>query len=427
MAQAETPVFAAAHNHVFLGENHEKAERRTWAVIWLCAIMMVAEIVGGALFGSLALIADGLHMSTHAGALLLAALAYTLARNHAHNPSFSFGTGKFGDLAGYSSAIILGMIALLIGYEAVTRFLYPVAISFNEAIPIAVLGLCVNVASAWLLSGGHHHGHGPSHGHTHGHSHGLGADQGHHDHDEEVRRLDTAQGMLTLEIFEDGVPPRFRVRPETGVALAVSDLSVETIRTDGARQLFGFEDRGGFLQSRDEVPEPHAFTARLRLGSGYYEAAFAEHEHAPRGGAYHRDNNMRAALIHVMADAAVSVLVIVGLLLARAFGWLWMDPLAGLIGAGVIANWSYGLLRDTAGILLDRTPDVRIRDSVRAKIECDGDQLTDLHIWRLGPGHLGAIVSVATAKQRGPEYYRHALRQFPDLSHVTVEVQQAPS
>src|ERR1700722_14752365 len=126
MAKAETPVFAAAHNHVFLGENHEKAERRTWAVIWLCAVMMVAEIVGGALFGSLALIADGLHTSTHAGALLLAALAYTLARKHAHNPSYSFGTGKFGDLAGYSSAIILGMIALLIGYEAVTRFLDPV-------------------------------------------------------------------------------------------------------------------------------------------------------------------------------------------------------------------------------------------------------------------------------------------------------------
>src|SRR4030088_532368 len=130
MAEMGTPAFPAAHSHMFLGGDHHKAERRTWAVIWLCAIMMVAEIVGGALFGSLALIADGLHMSTHAGALLLAALAYTLARKHAHNASYSFGTGKFGDLAGYSSAIILGMIALLIGYEAVTRFLDPVAISF---------------------------------------------------------------------------------------------------------------------------------------------------------------------------------------------------------------------------------------------------------------------------------------------------------
>ena len=422
MAEAQTPVFAAAHSHVFLGENHEKAERRTWAVIWLCAVMMVAEIVGGALFGSLALIADGLHMSTHAGALLLAALAYTLARKHAHNPSYSFGTGKFGDLAGYSSAIILGMIALLIGYEAVTRFLDPVAISFNEAIPIAVLGLCVNVVSAWLLSGGHHHGH--DHDHSHGHSHGPDAGS-HHGHHDEVRHLDTISGTVTLEIFEDGVPPCFRVRSETGLALAASDLSIETIRPDGARQSFGFEDRDGFLQSCDEIPEPHAFTARLRLGSAYYETVFAEHEHP--SGAHHRDNNMRAALVHVMADAAVSVLVIVGLLLARAFGWLWMDPLAGLIGACVIANWSYGLLRDTAGILLDRTPDVRIHASVRARIESDGDQLTDLHIWRLGPGHLGAIVSVATAKQRGPDHYRRALKQFPDLSHVTVEVQHAPA
>jgi cation diffusion facilitator family transporter len=424
MAEAQTPVFAAAHSHVFLGDNHEKAERRTWAVIWLCAIMMVAEIIGGALFGSLALIADGLHMSTHAGALLLAALAYTLARKHAHNPSYSFGTGKFGDLAGYSSAIILGMIALLIGYEAVARFLNPVAISFSEAIPIAVLGLCVNVASAWLLSGGHHHGH--SHGHGHGH------DASHHGHDAEVRRLDTGHGMLTLEIFEAGVPPRFRVRPEAGFALAPSDLTIETIRSDGARQVFALEDRGGFLESHDEIPEPHAFTVQLRMGSGEhrhdYEMVFAEHEHPPAGAAaHHRDNNMRAALVHVLADAAVSVLVIVGLLLARAFGWLWMDPLAGLIGACVIANWSYGLLRDTAGILLDRTPDVRIRDSVRAKIECDGDQLTDLHIWRLGPGHLGAIVSVATAKPRGPEYYRRALGQFPDLSHITVEVKHSPT
>ena len=192
MTKMETPAMPVGHSHVFLGGDHEKSERRTWAVIWLCTIMMLAEIVGGALFGSLALIADGLHMSTHAGALLLAALAYTLARKHAHNPSYSFGTGKFGDLAGYSSAIILGMIALLIGYEAVTRFLDPVAISFNEAIPIAVLGLAVNVASAWLLAGGHHHGH--DHGHSHGHSHGPDAGS-HHGHHEDVRRLDKTNGV----------------------------------------------------------------------------------------------------------------------------------------------------------------------------------------------------------------------------------------
>jgi len=283
MVEMETISQPDRHDHVFLGEDHEKAERRTWTVIVLCSVMMIAEIIGGALFGSLALIADGLHMSTHAGALLLAALAYTYARKYANDRNFTFGTGKFGDLAGYTSAIVLAVIALLIGYEAVSRLFNPVPISFNEAIPIAVLGLAVNVASVWLLSGGHHHGH--SHDHSHGH---------HHEHEAEL-------------------------------------------------------------------------------------------------GAHHRDNNMRAAVIHVLADAGVSVLVIIGLLLARAFGWIWMDPLAGLIGALVIANWSVGLLRDTGSILLDRTPDPRLAEKVRVAIESDGDRVTDLHLWRLGPGHLGAI------------------------------------
>ncbi|MEA2831786.1 MAG: hypothetical protein QOF22_2534, partial [Bradyrhizobium sp.] len=172
MIEANSVFQLAPHDHVFLGEGHEKAERRTWAVIILCSVMMVAEIIGGALFGSLALVADGLHMSTHAGALLLAALAYTYARKYANDRRFTFGTGKFGDLAGYSSAIVLAMIALLIGYEAVSRLLNPIAISFNEAIPIAALGLVVNVVSAWLLSGGHHHGH--SHGHAHDDDHAQG-------------------------------------------------------------------------------------------------------------------------------------------------------------------------------------------------------------------------------------------------------------
>jgi cation diffusion facilitator family transporter len=289
------------------------------------------------MFGSLALIADGLHMSTHAGALLLAALAYTYARKYANDRSFSFGTGKFGDLAGYSSAIVLAMIALLIGYEAVERLLHPVAISFNEAIPIAALGLVVNVASAWLLSGGHHHGHGHDHPHGHDHDHGEEAGQAH-----------------------------------------------------------------------EREPE------------------FEDHDHAHGHGAHHRDNNMRAAVIHVLADAAVSVLVIAGLVLARAFGWLWMDPLAGFIGAVVIANWSVGLLRDTGGILLDRTPDPRMAERVRKLIESEGDQVTDLHLWRLGPGHLGAIVSVATTGKREAAHYRRRLARFADLSHVTVEVQHPP-
>ena len=309
------------HSHVFLGDDHERAERRTWVVIVLCTLMMIAEIVGGALFGSLALIADGLHMSTHAGALLLAALAYTFARKYADDPNFSFGTGKFGDLAGYSSAIVLAMIALLIAYEAVSRLLDPVPIAFNEAIPIAALGLLVNIASAWLLAGGHHHGHDHSHDHSHDHDHSHG------------------------------------------------------------------------------------------------------HGHAET---HHRDNNMRAAVVHVIADAAVSVLVIAGLLLARTFGWLWMDPLAGFIGALVIASWSIGLIRDTGAILLDRTPDPAMAEKVKAAIETEGDRVIDLHLWRLGPGHLGAIVSIATSNQREPAYYRQRLVDFADLSHVTVEVQHVP-
>jgi cation diffusion facilitator family transporter len=400
-----TSTNSATHTHIFLGEGHEKNERRTWLVIWLCGFMMVAEIVGGMMFGSIALIADGLHMSTHAGALLLAALAYTYARKRADDPSFTFGTGKFGDLAGFTSAIILAMIALLIAYESVSRLFAPVTIHFVEAIPIACLGLAVNIASAWLLSsGGHHRGH---------------AHEG-HDHDE-AHRISTDTGVAVLEVFEDGVPPRFRLRAETGPALTAEGTSVETVRPDGARQLFAMNDQDGYLESVEEIPEPHAFTAYVRIGQQEYPAIFEEYEHAHQSA--NRDNNMRAAIIHVMADAAVSVLVITGLLLARTFGWLWMDPLAGIAGAAVISSWSYGLIRDTGAILLDMTPDRAMAKRMRDAIEVDGDRLTDLHLWRLGPGHLGAILSVSTSRHRDPNYYRRLLDRFRSLSHVTVEVQ----
>jgi cation diffusion facilitator family transporter len=221
---------------------------------------------------------------------------------------------------------VLAMIALLIGYEALTRFIWPVPISFNEAIPIAALGLAVNVASALLLAGGpdHFHGHSQDHAHEGGHDHHHADDREHY--------------------------------------------------------------------------HPH---------------------HAA-----HRDNNFRAAVVHVLADAAVSILVIVGLTLGRLFGWVWMDPAAGLLGAIVIASWAYTLTRDTGAILLDMTPDRGMAERMRAVIETDGDRLTDLHLWRLGPGHLGVIVSVATRKERGPDYYQALLGRFRALSHVTVEVQR---
>jgi cation diffusion facilitator family transporter len=398
----------SSHSHVFLGSGHEKSERKTWIVIWLCGAMMVGEILGGFLFGSIALVADGLHMSTHAGALLLAALAYTYSRKHAHDDRFTFGTGKMGDLAGFTSAIVLAMIALLIGYEAVSRLFAPVPIHFSEAIPIACLGLAVNIASAWLLSGGDHHGH----------SHGHGAVDDDHD---ESQRISTNAGMVILDVFEDGVPPRFRLCFEESTALPAGATTIETIRPDGARQIFTLIEQDDYLESTDEIPEPHAFTAHVRIGQENHFVVFEEHGHAH--GAAHRDNNIRAAVIHVIADAAVSVLVIVGLLLARAFGWLWMDPLAGIIGACVIGSWSYGLIRDTGAILLDMNPDRRLTENLRQVLENEGDTLNDLHLWRLGPGHLGAVISIVTSKSHGPDFYRNKLARFRSLSHLTIEVE----
>jgi cation diffusion facilitator family transporter len=409
-----TPAEPPMHQHVFLGEAHTQSERKTWTVIWLCGAMMCAEITGGLLFGSIALVADGLHMSTHAGALLLAALAYTFARKHAANTNFTFGTGKFGDLAGFTSAIVLAMIAILIGYESVTRILAPIQIHFAEAIPIACVGLAVNITSAWLLSsGGYHHGHG------HG-GHGERGEHGEHGEHDEAHIVSTPTGDLILEVFEDGVPPRFRLRAAAGAAPSAETTVIATLRPDGARQEFSVVARGDYLESVEEIPEPHAFSAQILIGAETYTTLFEEETHAH--GATGRDNNMRAAIIHVMADAAVSVLVIIGLLLARAFGWLWMDPLAGIIGACVIASWSYGLIRDTGAILLDRIPDRRLAKDVRSLIESDGSTLADLHLWRLGPGHLGAIVSVCPKEGRTADYYRAKLARYRSLSHVTIEI-----
>jgi len=395
----------ARHSHVFLGDDHDRAERRSWAVIGLCGAMMVLEIAGGLAFGSIALVADGIHMSTHAGAMLLAALAYRYARRHATDARFTFGTGKLGDLAGFASAVVLAMIAVVIGYESVRRFIAPVPIAFGEAIPIAVLGLAVNAASVWLLSGHDHH-------HHHGHG---------HDHDSE-HKIAVEGGAWVLSVFEDGVPPVFRLRFDGAARPVGQPITVETIRPGDIRQVFAMTDHGDHLQSAETIPEPHAFTAELRVGPATYSCAFAE----PAHGAAHRDNNMRAAVVHVFADAAVSLLVIIGLLLARAFGWLWLDPLAGVVGACVIASWAYGLVRDTGSILLDMNPDPGMAGDIGRAIEADGDRLADLHLWRLGPGHIGAILCVVTGSTRGPGFYRARLAGFRSLSHVTIEVVPAP-
>ncbi|MBU6460694.1 MAG: CDF family Co(II)/Ni(II) efflux transporter DmeF [Proteobacteria bacterium] len=407
------PYHDLGHRHVFLGENHEKNERRTWTVIYLCGFMMFAEIMGGHFFGSLALIADGLHMSTHAAALLIAALAYSYSRRHAEDTRFVFGTGKMGDLAGFTSAIVLALIAVLIGYEAIGRFLHPIPIHFNEAIPIAIMGLIVNLTSAWLLKGTPHH-------HDHGHTH--------HPAPAAHPAFSTPFGLMRLEIFEEGVPPRFRLYAH-GSSVLPDTAFVEIQRPDGQQHQFALQDKGDYLESTHSIPEPHEFKAILHLGAFEHQSIFEEpnhnHPHGPSTPtplAAHRDNNMYAAYIHVLADAAVSVLVIFGLILARTFGWLWMDPLVGLIGALVITNWAYGLLRYTGSILLDMNPDPALSQTIRDTVETEGDEIVDLHLWRLGPGHMGAIVSILTHRHHDVHFYHDRLDSLPPLSHVTIEI-----
>jgi cation diffusion facilitator family transporter len=302
------------HGHYFLGVHHQRNERKVWLVIGLTTVMMVGEIVAGWLSGSMALLADGLHMSTHAGALGITGLAYRYARRHLRDPRFAFGTGKLGDLAAYTSAIILGLIAVLIAVESVQRLLAPRAIAFEEAIPIAILGLVVNLVSAWLLGPeeaeleghAHHHPHGA--GHSHGHSH--------------------------------------------------------------------------------------------------------THDHA-----------MRSAYIHVLADAATSVMAIVGLLGGFYFGWLWLDPVVGIIGAVVIASWAWSLVRGAGSVLLDLTPDPAVAEAIREAIEVAGDRITDLHLWPIGPGHCGAIIALVSERPQPPSHYKNLLKGVGGLSHITVEVE----
>ncbi|HTE35683.1 MAG TPA: CDF family Co(II)/Ni(II) efflux transporter DmeF [Reyranella sp.] len=300
------------HEHVFLGEAHDRNERRTWWVVGLTAGMMVAEIAGGALYGSMALLADGWHMSTHAGALGIAAFAYRYARRHARDPRFAFGTGKLADLAGFASAIVLAMVCVGIAYESVMRLFQPAVIHFGEAVAIAVAGLAVNLASAALL--GH---------------------DDHHDHD-------------------------------------------------------------------------HA------------------HDHDDRGHHHHHDHNLRAAYWHVLADALTSVLAIAALLAAWAYGWTWLDPVVGVLGALVIAHWSWRLIRESGAVLLDAAPDRALERAIRERLEVGHDRIADLHVWRLGPGHQGAIVSLVSDAPEPVEHYRARLDSLPQLSHLTIEIHRCP-
>jgi len=302
------------HDHAFLGEQHEINERRILLVAGLTGATMIAEIAGGAIFNSMALVADGWHMATHAGALGISALAYALARRFKDDRRFAFGTGKIGDLAAFTSGVVLVVIALFIAAESLLRLFRPVPIAYGEAIAIATLGLIVNLVSAFLLQdrGQHHH---------------------HHHH--------------------------------------------------------------------------------------HHETAAHDHGHSHVSG---KDNNLRSAYIHVLADAATSVAAISGLLAAQAFDLAFIDPAVGLVGTLVILSWAFGLLRDSGAVLLDCVPDRGLAETVRQRLEAPGDEVTDLHLWQLGPGHKGAVISVATASPQPPSTYKARLADIEGLCHVTVEV-----
>ncbi|HVZ28618.1 MAG TPA: CDF family Co(II)/Ni(II) efflux transporter DmeF [Rhizomicrobium sp.] len=311
-------------DHVFLGASHGRSESKTKLAALVTAGFMVVEIATGFLYHSMALLADGVHMATHVGALGLAAGAYWLARRHAGNARFTFGSGKFGDLAAFSSAIILGLTAFAVAGESIARLVTPHAVQYGDALLIAVIGLGVNLVSALILQDeGHSHGHAHEHDHSHAHDHA-------HDHG---------------------------------------------------------------------------------------------HDHAHQHG-HARDNNLRAAYVHVLADAGTSLLAIAALASGYFFGLGFLDPLSGLVGAFVIASWSYGLIRDSAMVLLDADANPKRSGAIRQTIEKEmGMRVADLHLWRLGPGHEGLIVSLVSPDETSAEKVKAALRKhYPDLSHVTVEV-----
>lgn len=311
------------HEHAFGGDGHGAGERRTRWVVAVTLAMMVAEIAGGLVFGSMALLADGWHMGTHAAALGVTLFAYRYARKHAADPRYTFGTGKVGALGGFASAVGLAVVALLVLAESLSRLARPVAIRFDEAILVAVLGLAVNLGSALLLR---EHDH--DHGHGHAHDHGRAPA---HDERRDHRRV-------------------------------------------------------------------------------------------------HRDHALRAAYLHVLADALTSLLAIVALVTGKTLGWTFMDPVMGIVGSLVIARWSVGLLRDTSGVLLDAEFAGTRAGAIRAALEQGtGDRVSDLHVWRIGPRHAAAIVSVVTSEPRPPAHYKDRLRRFADVVHVTVEVNERTS
>jgi len=279
-------------DRTYLGADHRRNERRTWIVTGICAATLAAQVAGGIAFRSMALTASGLHMAAHVAALLVAAGAYVLARRHAQDPRFAFGTGKLGYLAGFANAVVLGMTSVLIAVESVKRLLAPEAVDYDSALPLAVAGLVVTLVCVWLL------------------------------------------------------------KP----------------------------------QQKDH------------------------------------DLNLSAAHLHLSADALVGVLAIAGLAAGRAFGWTWADPLAGLAGAALVAQFAISLVGKASAALLDMNPSAELTAEIRTRLEAQGEHVVDLHLWRLGPGHHAALAVVSAPYPQEPEAYHARLKGLAGLSHVTVEV-----
>ncbi len=296
------------HDHVFAQDRVRPGEKRTLIVVGITATMMVVEIAAGLVYGSMALLADGLHMASHAAALGIAFLAYVIARRLAKDERFSFGTGKLNSLAGFASAVLLLGFALIMVTESTSRFISPVEISYNQALVVAVLGLIVNGLSAWIFAATPH----DHHGHDHGHAH-------HHDH------------------------------------------------------------------------------------------------------------NLRAAYLHVLADALTSVLAIIALLAAKFYGANWLDPFMGIVGAALVSRWSYGLIRESARVLLDRQADEKTVAAIRKALERDsGDRVTDLHCWSIGPGIYAADLVIVADQPKSPADYKSRIPPELGIVHATIEVHRCP-
>jgi cation diffusion facilitator family transporter len=360
------------------------AERRARLVLVLTLITMVAELIAGYMTGSLALMADGWHMGSHAAALGITTFAYIYAKRNASNDRFSFGTGKVSALAGYSSALLLGVVAFLVASESVERLIEPTSVDFKDALIVAVIGLVVNLTSAFVLGGGGHgHDH---HGHSHGHAHAHGRGHGH------------GHGR------------------EPAPARARHDDHDHHAHDDHDHDAHGHDHSHSHDHDHDHH-DHHAHDAKARAAA---ETGARSHVHLADHG---HDHNLRAAYLHVVADALTSVLAIAALTAGAWLGWLWLDPLVAFAAALLIAWWAWGLLRGSGRVLLDAEDYGEMRSEITRILEIDTDnRVADVRVWSLGGTARAAIVAIVTHKPRSAAHYKRMIEHLPDLYHITIEV-----